>query len=398
MSSPTPSAKPDRVASIDVYRGMVMFLMLAEVMHLHDLAQSFPGRTWLEWLHFHTTHVAWEGCSLHDLIQPGFTFLVGVAMPFSIASRLKQGGPAWRLFAHAALRSLILITLGIVLRSMNYERTYFTFEDTLTQIGLGYFFVFAVAYVKAKWAPAVALAVVLGGFWALYAAQPEPAADFDYARVGVPGDWEHHYDGFASRYNKNSNVSWKFDTWFLNRFPREEAFQFNRGGYATLSFIPTMGTMLFGLIAGVWLRDVPTFGARMARLIGFGVLAIAAGWALAAYGLCPLVKRIWTPSFALFSGGICLLWLATLHAICDQAGFRRWAFPFMVIGANSILIYVMSWTVEAPIRSTLFRHFGKQPFAVFGESLVQLTSGAATLAIMFIVLWWLYRRRVFIRI
>ena len=81
-----------RDTSIDVFRGMVMFLMLAEVMHLFDLAEHFPGNRLLEWIRFHTTHVAWEGCSLHDLIQPGFTFLVGVSMPFSIASRLQKGG------------------------------------------------------------------------------------------------------------------------------------------------------------------------------------------------------------------------------------------------------------------------------------------------------------------
>ena len=107
--SPAPStsvtAPPERVVSIDVYRGMVMFLMLAELMHLHDVSDIFPGQLWAEWLHFHTTHVAWEGCSLHDLIQPGFTFLVGVSMPFSIASRLRRGGTTWGLLAHAAYRT-----------------------------------------------------------------------------------------------------------------------------------------------------------------------------------------------------------------------------------------------------------------------------------------------------
>ncbi len=103
------ASKPDRVVSIDVYRGMVMFLMLAELMHLHDLVAVFPGQKWAQWLHFHTTHVAWEGCSLHDLIQPGFTFLVGVAMPFSIASRIRRGGSKLKLMAHAAWRSVVLI-------------------------------------------------------------------------------------------------------------------------------------------------------------------------------------------------------------------------------------------------------------------------------------------------
>ena len=160
-SDGVPSAKSDRVVSIDVYRGMVMFLMLAEVMHLHDLADAYPGKKWLEWLHFHTTHVAWEGCSLHDLIQPGFTFLVGVAMPFSVASRLRRGGSSFQLLAHAAIRSLVLIAIGIVLRSLDRDQTYFTFEDTLTQIGLGYFFVFCIALLLPTRLHLAALLVVL---------------------------------------------------------------------------------------------------------------------------------------------------------------------------------------------------------------------------------------------
>ncbi len=377
---------------------MVMFLMLAELMHLHDLADVFSGQPWAQWLHFHTTHVPWEGCSLHDTIQPGFTFLVGVAMPFSIASRLRRGGSKLRLLSHAALRSVVLIALGIVLRSLGRDQTYFTFEDTLTQIGLGYFPVFCVAMFLPSRGYLAGLVIVLAGFFGLYAASPEPPPDFDYPSVGVPADWPHHHQGFASRFNKNSNVSWKFDVWFLNLFPREETFRYNSGGYATLSFVPTMGTMLIGLIAGTWFREVSTFQGRTARLIAGGLIGIGLGLLLAQTDACPLVKRIWTPSFALFSGGVCLLWLAALHSICDQAKLQRWAFPFIVIGANSILIYVMSWTVAEPIRQMLLRHFGSRPFEVLGEPLVPLTSGAATIAVMYFVLLWLYRRQVFIKI
>ncbi len=78
-----------------------MFLMLAEIMHLHSLAHVFPESRFFSWLQFHTSHVAWEGLSLHDLIQPGFTFLVGVAMPFSLASRIKRGDSTARLLIHA---------------------------------------------------------------------------------------------------------------------------------------------------------------------------------------------------------------------------------------------------------------------------------------------------------
>ena len=119
-----------------------MLLMMAEVLQLSRVAAAYPGNPFWYFLAYNQTHVEWVGCSLHDTIQPGFSFLVGVALPYSIASRLTRGGTFGRMFAHALWRSLVLIALGIFLRSVHARQTYFTFEDTLTQIGLGYPFLF----------------------------------------------------------------------------------------------------------------------------------------------------------------------------------------------------------------------------------------------------------------
>lgn len=401
--APTPSdqssAKPasPRLTSIDAYRGMVMLLMLTELVHLYDLADHFPDWVVLKWLAFHTTHVAWEGCSLHDLIQPSFTFLVGVAMPFSIASRLKRGHSQARLLIHAAWRSGLLIGLGIALRSIGRSQIYFTFEDTLTQIGLGYFLVVGIALMTRR-ATGLALAIVLVGFWGLYAIDSPPPADFDYASVGVPDDWPHHHEGFASRWNKNSNLSWRLDTWWLNLFPRESTFTHNSGGYATLSFVPTIATMLLGLIAGRWLRDPLTNRQRLTRFAVAALLGITLGAALAASDLCPNVKRIWTPSFALFSGGWLMAWMGALHWITDIAGWRRWSWPLIVIGANSILTYVMAETVGYRSADFWVRCFGHRPFQLFGAFLEPQWLGVTTIAVFFAILVVLYRRRIFIRI
>lgn len=392
------SSKPpiQRRVSIDVFRGMVMFLMLASMMQLFKLASVFPGYRVFEWLRFHTEHVAWEGCSLHDIIQPAFTFIVGVSMPFSIASRLGRGESKRRLLLHAAWRSVILIALGIILRSLNHNSTNFIFTDTLAQIGLGYFFVFLIALCPPV-VHYVSAALILVLFWLGFALSSAPPADFDYASVGVNDQWQHHNEGFASRWNKNSNLSWKVDQWFLNLFPRETPFVFNSGGYATLSFVPTAVTILFGLIAGVWIRDLNR-KQLYSRLLAFTVMSVLAGWLLDAFGICPLVKRLWTPSFTLYSGGLCMAWMTALIWICDDKQRTSWGFPFIVIGANSILIYVMSWTIAKPVQDMLLRHFGRSIFAIAGDELVPLFSGAATLAILFYVLLFLYRRRVFIKI
>ena len=131
---------PQRVASVDVYRGFVMLLMMAEVLSFRHVSESLPASTFWRILYFHQDHVPWVGCSLHDLIQPSFSFLVGVALPYSIASRKAKGVGFGNMLGSAIRRSLILILLGIFLRSLWSEQTYFTFEDTLSQIGLGYTF------------------------------------------------------------------------------------------------------------------------------------------------------------------------------------------------------------------------------------------------------------------
>src|SRR4051794_40767060 len=139
-----------RIASIDAFRGFVMFLMLAEAMRLWTLHDAFPASRFWAIVAYNTTHVPWQGCSLHDLIQPAFSFLVGAAMPFSLASRRARGESFRRLFAHAVWRSLALILLGIYLRSLDRPQTYWTFEDTLTQIGLGYTALFLLAFASLR--------------------------------------------------------------------------------------------------------------------------------------------------------------------------------------------------------------------------------------------------------
>jgi heparan-alpha-glucosaminide N-acetyltransferase len=132
-------SKPPRITSIDAYRGLVMFLMIAAGMRLYEVAKdkSLENNPVWQTIGFHTNHVKWSGCSLHDMIQPSFSFLVGVALPFSLASRQAKGQGFGRMLFHAILRSLLLIALGVFLRSTHTTQTNFTFEDTLSQIGLG---------------------------------------------------------------------------------------------------------------------------------------------------------------------------------------------------------------------------------------------------------------------
>lgn len=387
---------PARNVAVDAYRGLVMLLMMGEVMKFWAVSRAFPNSMFWHVLAYNQTHVEWAGMSLHDTIQPSFTFLVGVALPYSINSRMRKGQGFGTLLLHTLWRSLLLIALGIFLRSTQSTQTYFTFEDTLTQIGLGYTFAFLLAFCRPKW-QWTAIAVILTGYWLAWALYPAPGPGFNYSSVGVPANWPYNFSGFASHWNKNSNLGQAVDLWFLNLFPRSSRFVYNEGGYLTLSFIPTLGTMLLGLRAGEWFRAAaPKIPIK--RFLIAGVALCAAGLLLHFTGICPIVKRIWTPSWTLWSGGVCFFFLAAFSWIIDAKGYRRWAFPLVVVGMNSIAAYLIAHLWEDFLLNSLHVHLGYGVFRIFGNGLEPLMTGIAVMLLYWLILYWMYRRKLFLRI
>lgn len=409
--------KAPRIVSIDAYRGLVMFLMIASGMALYKVAvdprlqgkledkPEWMSRTWSA-IGFHTNHMPWSGGSLHDMIQPGFSFLVGVALPFSIASRQDKGQGFLRMLFHAIVRAFLLIALGIFLRSNGKPFTNFTFEDTLSQIGLGYVLLFLIGFIRPTLWHWIAFGVIVVGYWTAFALYPAPGPDFPYASVGVPADWPHRYDGFMSHWNKNSNLAWRFDVWFLNLFGREQPFTHNAGGYATLSFIPTLGTMILGLIAGRWMRDSASRGPLLLKLLGAGVILTAAGLGAEAVGICPIVKPIWTPAWTLYSGGICFLFLLVFTILFDgRSPLKPLAFPLVVLGANSIFIYCLNNLTGGWMRQTLSthlalaeRHWDFKTYEIFGAEFRSVVSGALVIIVFWLILLWMYCKRIFVKI
>ena len=242
--------KIQRNVAVDAYRGFVMLLMMAEVIQFAHVALSFPNSLFWRILAFNQSHVEWVGMSLHDTIQPSFTFLVGVALPYSLRSRQKKGTSFARMLGHAIWRSFLLIALGIFFRSTHSPITYFTFEDTLTQIGLGYTFVFLLMFAHPRW-QWIGFGSdpfrLLAGMGSLSGAGPRLQLRGGRCAGQLAST---PVTGFAAHWNMNSNFGHAFDVWFLNLFPRTSRFLYNDGGYLTLSFIPTLATMLLGLCRG----------------------------------------------------------------------------------------------------------------------------------------------------
>lgn len=392
-----PPVSAVRLTSLDVFRGATMLFMASEILHLASVARQFPSSGLAQFLADALDHRSWVGCAPWDLIQPAFMFMVGVALPFSIASRRARGQTFGRMFAHSMFRVAVLIALGIFLRSQARAQTYFTFEDVLTQIGLGYVFLFVLGWTRPRvqW---TAAALILVGYWTAFALYPVPGPEFDRTTVGVPANWAHDLSGFASHWDKNTNLAHRFDQWFLNLFPRETSFVYNRGGYLTLNFIPSLATMIFGLLAGGLLRSTRGGTDKLRVLLLYGVAGIALGAALQALGVCPIVKRIWTPSWTLFSAGWVALLLAGIYWVVDLKGYRGWAFPLVVIGMNSIAMYLLVHVATDYVTRSMLIHFGPRPFNAFGAAFAPVLLGAGTLLVFWLILWWMYRQRVFVRI
>ncbi len=400
MSTQEAHPLPPRLVSLDAYRGLTMLAMASGGLGLSRVAAKMreaghESRFW-EAVAYQFEHVEWVGCAAWDLIQPSFMFMVGVAMAYSYASRAAHGQTWGQMLRHAIVRSLVLIALGIFLRSNGRAQTYFTFEDVLTQIGLGYTFLFLL-WNRPAWLQLTAAFGILAAYWALFYFYPLPPEGFDFSSVGVPPDWP-HLSGVAQHWDKNTNAAHSFDVWFLNLFPREEPFIYNRGGYLTLSFIPSLSTMIFGLLAGELLRAGRSSIHKLTVLVVAGAAGLAAGWLLDYTGWCPIVKRIWTPSWTLFSTGWTLLILAAFFVVVDMLGFRKWTFPLVVVGMNSITIYVLAGLTKGWFGTSIKTHFGEWPFTFLGETYQPFLIQLWILLAMWLFLYWLYRQRIFIRI
>jgi predicted acyltransferase len=269
----------------------------------------------------------------------------------------------------------------------------------------------------------VALVTVLVGYWAYFFWYPLPPADFDFGKVGLesgPWPWK---EGLFAHWSKNTNAAQWFDVWFLNLFPRTADWKYNGGGYLTLNFVPSMATAIFGIFAGELLRNPGSKWGKFLTLIVLGVVCLAAG-AYAGESVCPIVKRIWTPSWAVYSAGWALLILAAFYGIIDCVGFRWWSLPLVVVGMNSIAMYCM---IDSPLKGWVSKmlqiHFhtpihglvewinshlpedrhiqqltANGPWYGFADVFGPVVQATTVLLVFWLICLWMYRRKIFIRI
>ena len=437
---------PPRLASMDAYRGFVMVCLAANGFGLAATSKNFPDCSIMKALGYQFEHVPWVGCAFWDLIQPSFMFLVGVAVPYSFSRREVEGQSSDKLARHVLLRSFVLILLGVFLSSGGKPTTNFTFMNVLTQIGLGYPFLFLVRNRKFA-VQLVAAMLILGGYWAWFAMTPSVVVEKP-GEIKLPDDWK-LLQGFEAHWQKNANPAATFDLWLLNLFPaastapanvapvpaqptqqadasaneakpkdveppglisrctqiarrfvtRPEPYVFNSGGYQTLNCIPAFVTMLFGLMTGEFIRRASNNRRKtFLTLFVAGLLLLGLGWGWQGLGYCPLVKRIWTPSWTLFSTGWTMLILASFYGIIDGLGWKAWSFPLTVAGMNSMVLYMSGQLLRGWTADLLKRHINTDIFQMFGSKYAPMVEANLVLICFWLFVYWLYRQRIFVRI
>lgn len=360
-----------RVMSIDALRGFDMFFIIGGERIFASLHEIFNSPT-TEFIRTQLKHVEWEGFRFEDLIMPLFLFIVGVVMPYSFEKRRLAGQSKVRLYLHVLKRFVILFILGMVAQGNLLEfdiSKLHIYSNTLQAIAAGYIIsAIIMLNLDIRWQIAVT-GILLLLFWALMMLIPVPGHG---AGVLTP-------EGNLAIYIDRAIFGPFIDgtdppyTWILS----------------SMTFACTV---MLGVMAGHVLRTDKVGIRKVVWLLAIGAGCIVVGLL---WSLCfPIIKHIWTSSFVLFSGGFCFILLALFYLVIDVLGFRKWAFGFVVIGMNAITVYMAVHIIN-------FRNIG----GVFVEGLEKYIGdwypfihALAGFTVVWLILWWMYRKKTFIKI
>lgn len=356
---------PPRLRSLDALRGFDMFWIVGGQAIVLALATA------TDWPPLHAVahqlkHVEWHGFSAWDLIFPLFLFLAGVAMPLSLTRRLERGDSRRELNLHVIRRGLVLVLLGVIYNGLlTFDFATLRYASVLGRIGLGYMFAGLIVLRTGLRGQCIAIVAILLGYWAMLMLVPVPGHGAGNLAPGATlTDW----------------VDRQLLPGRLHRGVRDPE--------GILSTLPAVATALLGALAGSWLRRDDRSGERKAALLlasGAACLAAGALWNT----VLPINKNLWTSSFVLWTGGWSFLLLGVFYLLIDVRGIRFGTTFFTVIGANAITIYLMQRFIDFDAIANLVFERDRVHAVLFV---------AAGLALKWLVLYWMYRRRVFLRV
>ncbi|MCF7516438.1 DUF5009 domain-containing protein [Pseudoalteromonas sp. L23] len=376
----TTNNKPKRLASLDALRGMDMFWILGGQ---SIFAALFVLTGWQGWKAFeaHTLHSPWHGFTFYDLIFPLFIFLSGVAMGLSPKRIDHLTFNERKPFYLKALKRLLLLCAFGVLYNHGWgtgipmDPDGVRYASVLGRIAFAWFFCALLVWHTSLRTLAYVGVGILIFYWVLLCFIPVPGGQAGDLSANGVGSWNAFIDTYLL-----PGISYQ------NRPVDPEG---------VLSSLPAIVNAIAGVFAGRAIANAQTQGEwkTVGILAGSGVLVLALGWLWDMQ--FPVNKELWTSSFVLVTVGWSAILLAVFYAIVDVLSFQRWAYPFVIIGANSIIIYLASSLVNWTFISKSV--FGGVIAAV-PTAWQPLIAVFALLAVQLLVLHWMYKRRIFVSV
>lgn len=370
-----PEKKQERLLSLDTLRGFDM-LWIAGGEYLIVTLAALTGWPFLQWAAGQMDHVEWEGFRFYDMIFPLFLFIAGVSMPFSILKRQKRGESMRKIYLHLLKRLILLILLGLIyggILQLDFEKQ--RYSSVLARIGIAWFLAAVIVLNTSVRGQVMWFIGILLGYFAIMKLVPVP--------------------GFgAGVLTPEGNLAAFIDQKLLPGRLCCYTYGDNEG---LLSHIPAICTALLGTFAGHLLisDDRRLTGLKKGLILllaGIAALALGKLWSLS----FPIIKNLWTSSFVLFAGGWSLILLALFYLVIDVWGFKKWTLPFVVIGLNSITIYMLNSGIIS------FEQMGGYFFGGLANQFSELAKpvilAAGAVICMWTFLYILYKNKIFLKV
>ena len=359
-----------RITSVDFFRGLTMFLLVGESTLLYEHIESVEGSAVVDYFGRMFSHHDWHGMHFWDLIQPFFMFIVGVAIPFAVANRKRKGDSDQKIFNHALKRAFLLLFFGWALYCIGSGEIVWRFQNVLAQLAVTYLVAFLIMRKSFTFQLVFSLAVLL-------------LTDLAYRFFPV--------EGFNHPWVPYENLG----AWVNNKIEGVEKSSI----WATLNAVPTIAHTVWGVLCGLVLMSERPAAKKIKILAIAGVAGLVIGYALDWLNITPIIKKIATSSFVLASGGWSILALCFSYWLIDvKNSFGRGAKFFVIVGMNSIFIYLFMHVGTANIIGEIFTPFTKLFFSWGGELMVAVVTSVCVWAALWYICYWLYKRKIFFKI
>jgi len=368
-SQSTALSAPGRVTSVDFFRGFTMFLLAGESTRLYaHLLNLDSGAVQYIANQFH--HHEWHGLHFWDLIQPFFMFIVGVAIPFAVANRIKKGESSKTITLHAFKRSALLLFFGWALYFIDAGHLVFRFQNVLAQLSVTYIVAFLIRNKSFKFQLIFTLIILL-------------VIDLAYRFFPVEG-FNHPWVNFEN-----------LGAWVNNKIEGVD----KASTWATLNVVSTTAHTVWGVLCGKLLMSDKPAKYKISALLIAGVSSLIIGYSLDLLNITPIIKKIATISFVFASGGWTILALAFCYWLIDiRKLFTKGSRFFIIVGMNSIFIYLFFEIGGASFISRMITPFSKLFFSWGGEMTVKIITSLGVWAALWYLCYWLYKNKLFIKI